>query len=416
MASKKIKKVIAVSLNNFLDSGCIVAGASGLALWAKAFHMSSFLVGLLGALSANAVGAAIGALIGGYLTDRFGRKLIYTYNMLLYMLGCLIVILAFNPIMLFIGFITLGISVGAGVPASWSYISETSDSKNRGSNIGLSQLFWALGPTFVFIVATITSPLGLLGNRIVFLMLLIVAFVAWLLQRQLQESQAWQDDNKGQAIKHNSYRELLTNKINLKNILFLVSVYLFWNLVASSSGFFMPFVYSSVGHISYSYTQVISAIAGIVNALAAYFIFTMFVDKTSHRLMFFISAIGSVISWISLTFFGFNQLGLWTYVILWNGCGAFGPQAFYALWSTELFQTRYRGAAQGLMFFLVRASSGVMSIAFPIIIASIGFQFAGYMMIFFLTISLVVGTIWTPKTRGKDLTEISAEVYQEKQN
>ncbi|VDG20800.1 major facilitator transporter [Lactobacillus sakei subsp. sakei DSM = JCM 1157] [Lactiplantibacillus mudanjiangensis] len=235
--------------------------------------MSSFLVGLLGALSANAVGAAIGALIGGYLTDRFGRKLIYTYNMLLYMLGCLIVILAFNPIMLFIGFITLGISVGAGVPASWSYISETSDSKNRGSNIGLSQLFWALGPTFVFIVATITSPLGLLENRIVFLMLLIVAFVAWLLQRQLQESQAWQDDNKGQAIKHNSYRELLTNKINLKNILFLVSVYLFWNLVASSSGFFMPFVYSSVGHISYSYTQVISAIAGIVNALAAYFIF-----------------------------------------------------------------------------------------------------------------------------------------------
>jgi len=45
---------IAVSITNFLDSCSIVAGASGLTLWTKALGLSSFQVGLLGALSANA--------------------------------------------------------------------------------------------------------------------------------------------------------------------------------------------------------------------------------------------------------------------------------------------------------------------------------------------------------------------------
>lgn len=77
----------AVSLTNFLDSGSIVAGASGLTLWQKSFGLSNFEVGLLGALSANAFGSALGAIIGGRLSDKFGRKMIYTYDMLIYMLG-----------------------------------------------------------------------------------------------------------------------------------------------------------------------------------------------------------------------------------------------------------------------------------------------------------------------------------------
>lgn len=84
-SSTSKKGTIAVSLTNYLDSGCIVAGASGLTLWATQFGLSSFAVGLLGAVSANAFGSAIGALIGGHLADKYGRKFIYTYNMLVYL-------------------------------------------------------------------------------------------------------------------------------------------------------------------------------------------------------------------------------------------------------------------------------------------------------------------------------------------
>ena len=85
------KQILAVSMPNFLDSGCIVAGGSGLSLWAAQYHMGAFLVGLIGAISANALGAAIGALIGGRLTDKYGRRFVLTNDMLVYMVSALLV-------------------------------------------------------------------------------------------------------------------------------------------------------------------------------------------------------------------------------------------------------------------------------------------------------------------------------------
>lgn len=117
MAGNKKFATWAVSLTNFLDLSCIVAGASGLTLWTSALKLDNFQVGLLGALSANAFGSAIGALIGGHLSDKYGRKVIYTYDMLVYMLGTLIVVFSMNFPMLLAGFIITGIAVGAGVPA-----------------------------------------------------------------------------------------------------------------------------------------------------------------------------------------------------------------------------------------------------------------------------------------------------------
>lgn len=51
----------------------------------------------------------------------------------------------------------------------------------------------------------------------------------------------------------------------------------------------------------------------------------------------------AVASWVVLTFVGMSWVGLWTFVILWGISAGIGAQAFYALWSTELFPTKYRG-------------------------------------------------------------------------
>lgn len=70
--SQERKGTIAVSLTNFLDSGCIVASSVALTAWAAAFGFGSMWTSILGAIGANAFGAAIGALIGGFLTDKYG--------------------------------------------------------------------------------------------------------------------------------------------------------------------------------------------------------------------------------------------------------------------------------------------------------------------------------------------------------
>jgi len=121
-----LKSTIAVSLTNYLDAGAIVAGASGLTLWQNYLGLSEVHLGWLNFISANCLGAAVGAIIGGFLADKYGRKFIFTYNLIVYMLGVLLIMLSTNFPMLLCGFLVTGISVGVGVPASWTYISESS--------------------------------------------------------------------------------------------------------------------------------------------------------------------------------------------------------------------------------------------------------------------------------------------------
>ena len=216
MAEKSsLKSTIAVSLNNYLDAGAIVAGASGLTLWQNYLGLSEVHLGWLNFISANCLGAALGAIIGGFLADKYGRKFIYTYNLLVYMLGVLLVMLSVNFPMLLAGFLITGISVGIGVPASWTYISESSEVSNRGRNICISQMSWGFGPMIILLLGMLFAPGGYLfewveglsaailgdgaatpavnvfSSRIVFFSLFIVAFIAWNLQRGLEESAEW---------------------------------------------------------------------------------------------------------------------------------------------------------------------------------------------------------------------------------
>ena len=451
--SQERKSTIAVSLTNFLDSGCIVASSLALTAWAAAFNFGSTWIAVLGAIGANAFGAAVGALIGGFLTDKFGRTIIYKYNLLVYATGMLIAMLAVNLPMVVIGVVLSGLSVGAGVPASWSYISETSTSTKRASNIGISQFAWSCGPAIVYILSLALSFIlpgfeadgttllaagtygpfgGLLATRILFLVLFIVALVAWNLQRKLQESADWvakQKEQEEQGTKVSFGRMMLNackNPVNVKSIIFLVAVYLTWNLAAGTNGQFMPYLYAAAGNIGSTGQSLLGVTQWILVAVCSLAIFSKFGDVIPHRILFGVSAALALVSWIAIAVFGLalqngtsDSMGwvLWVYVILWGVSAGFSAQCFYALWGTELFPTQYRGGVQGIMFFLVRGALGIWSlVGVGAIMGDIsanpeGFFPAAVIMCVVLLISLVVGVVWCPQTQGKTLDEITKERY-----
>jgi inositol transporter-like SP family MFS transporter len=68
------------------------------------------------------------------------------------------------------------------------------------------------------------------------------------------------------------------------------------------------------------------------------------------------------------------------------------------------------------IYSIVRGTAGIWSIIFPMILSSLGFKIAGTAMIILLIVSLLVGTIWTPKTRGKTLSQITKERYGDQQD
>ena len=411
------KATIAVSMSNYIEAGSIIALATSLSLWQEYFGFTNLAVGLVAALSANAFGAALGALIGGPLGDRYGRKFIYTYDLILYMIGTAFVIFAVAPWMLVLGVVLTDIAVGAGVPVAWTYIAEEAPSEARAKHVGTAQFAWSLAPPLVFLFATFVVPLGLLGTRIVFAHLFVVAFVTWWVRRGLSESHTWKKSDEERraseatGIKRRNYRELLTNRTNLKALLFLVGVYALWNLVAGQMGIFMPRVYETAGVESATQQNLLQVLLWSFTVLATWFGFMRYGDRVDRRLLYGIGALLGIAAWVLLVFAHVTMPVLILFAVLWGVSAGIGAQAFYALWAAEMFATRYRASAQGVLFFVARIVVGLLSYWFPTLLAEHGVPFVGMIMIGALLVALVVGVLGAPDTRGKSLEQIEEDRY-----
>lgn len=421
MASRKkgsLKSTITVAMSNYLEAGSIVAGAGGLSLWVEYLSLDDKMVGLLGALSANGFGAAVGAFLGGILVDKYGRKFIYKYDLLVYMLGVLMIALSFNFPMLLIGYVITGVAVGAAIPAAWTYIAEEAPDKERAARVGWGQLAWSIGPAITLLLSVLLAPLGLLGSRIIFGQLFVVALITWILQQQINESTIWEEQKKKEAVdkaqgkvEKASVRELFTNKANQRAMILLIGIYGFWNLVAGTMGYFMPFIYETVGGLTSAQANLLQAFLWILTVIATYVIFIRLGDKVNRKLLFSIGAGMGIAAWMILTFGGMGIVELLLFVSLWGIAAGFGAQAFYGLWSAELFHTKYRAQAQGLMFFVARIGVGLISLVVPIMISTLGFKVAGLIMIAFLALHMIIGVLMASETRGKSLAEIQSERY-----
>ncbi|MBQ7443941.1 MAG: MFS transporter [Bacteroidaceae bacterium] len=433
-----LRSTIAVSLNNYLDAGAIVAGASGITLWQNYLGLTEMHLGWLNAISANALGAAIGAIIGGFLADKFGRKFIFTYNLLVYMAGVLLVMLSVNYPMLLAGFLITGISVGVGVPASWTYISESSEVGNRGRNICISQMSWGVGPMIILFFGMLFAPGGYLfswveavahsiggadlagpalevfSSRVVFFSLFVVAFIAWNMQRKLEESQEFtQSQGSAKTGILDNIKLLFSNRIAVRTVAYLAVIYLTWNLVASVMGFFLPHIYETAGGVSNEQANWLSCVLWFCT-VATTAVLSRCIDRTSHKAIYALGLIVAIAPWVMVVTTGIGSTAsLWAFAILWGIEGGLSVQIFYALWGSELFPAKFRAGAQGLMFFIVRGLSAAWGLVFTGIYGANGegFTLAAWCMIVLLAISLVVGLLGAPDTRGKSLEQITRERY-----
>jgi MFS transporter, SP family, inositol transporter len=427
VTAEQWKWTVLAGMASYLDAGSIVALAAGLALWQEYLGMSSTTVGLLAALGPNAFGAAIGALIGGRLGDLFGRKRIYQYDLLVYGLGTLLIVFSVNLPMLLIGTFIVGVAVGADVPTSLALIGEFSPSKARGRLMGLSQVAWSLGPIVVYVLAFALTSYGVLGSRIVFAHLFVVAIVTWALRRGMVESAIWtaasgaaerttdpdaQPEEAGvpaDPLAASRLRNLFLGP-TLAAMVFTATVYLFWNLAAGTFGVFSPYILKTLGTQSQAASVALSCAGFVITLVVVILVFMPFSDRSdrARRTMWGIGAVLNVVSVGQLLIFPFNTVTAIALVGLFGIGAAIAGEPFYKTWSQELFPTMLRTTAQGLTFSVARLLLGIWSFFVPVL-ASLSIRPVALILMIFLLISGVVGFVFMPNTAGKSLEEIEAE-------
>jgi MFS transporter, putative metabolite:H+ symporter len=140
--------------------------------------------------SSTLVGLLIGCVGQGEFTDRFGRKTVYQFNLLLY--GVATIAAAFSPNFIWLAafrFIA-GVGLGAEQPLCFSYTAEYAPRRIRGRVIALMQFIGGAWPWPIGVLLTLVLR-DTVGWRGIWIIVGIGALVIFILRFSLPESPRW---------------------------------------------------------------------------------------------------------------------------------------------------------------------------------------------------------------------------------
>jgi len=357
---------------SYLDAGCIITSGGALVLYKEHFGITLAQIGQLSAMMTLLF--AIGALVGGRMGDRFGRRLVFTTTMMGLATGAAMMACAANVGMVYAGTMLVGFCIGADLPVSMTMIAEEAPPGFKGRLVAFSHVLWmaAIGTTFLLQVAV--GEWGVLGARILWGHILVVAVLVLVLRAALPESREWIEANERiqQAGGHGASQEAggLRQLLGKRYVGALVALALFYgvfNLAANTGGQFGTLLYTELAGTSVSTAGAVNTVALVVSMIGAV-VFMRTVDLPS-RMVWFLCGGLIVIAGVAVpVVFGVNVASLATWQILQGVGGAFAGESMWKVWSQELFPTLLRSTAQGVTTFFTRVLAAVAALGTPYLI------------------------------------------------
>jgi MFS family permease len=361
-------------------------------------------------LGASLAATAIGGIIFGVLSDRYGRKNVLQWTILTYSIGTFFSGFSTNIWMLLIFRIITGLGVGGEWGTGQTYIGETFPAKVRGRYGAFMQTGAPVGIALASVIGGYISPE--IGWRACFFVSLLPAILVLFIRRKLPESDIWLE-RKRQVSEQIGVKPLSDQKENKFLMLFSPQYRKIFILALILAIFDMSaywFTYSWMPgylHEQRQFTMTKSAAWMLITqsgGFLGYFTFGFIADKLGRRPAYtiysFIMAAGLVMITI-----------LWDVIIVYHvlilacmflvgfGTGMFGG---YGPLFSELFPTKIRNTAMGSAFNLARGAQFFTPIIIAVVATSYGL--GGGISIAALFAVLTGIWIWTfPETKGKKI-------------
>ena len=155
----------------------------------QAWHLSSAQVGIL--LSSGLFGMMLGAFLSGPAADRFGRKAVFQWTMLVFSLASLACAFAWDFTSLIFFRFLVGVGLGGETPVVTALMGEFIPARDRGKVQGLINTFWAVGWLSAAALAYFIIPGIQDGWRWAFVAGALPALYIWVIRRNLPESPRW---------------------------------------------------------------------------------------------------------------------------------------------------------------------------------------------------------------------------------
>lgn len=307
---------------------------------AKEWSLSPGQVGVL--TSINSIGMALGALLAGALADRFGRKAILMWTLLIFTIASGLSALATGFAVLCVLRLIAGIGLGGELPVASTLVSESMPTAERGRAVVLLESFWAGGWIVSALIANFVIPEY--GWRIAFAIGAVPAFYALYLRRAIQDPLRYKNNTK---IKKITFREKVATVWSAPHRRTTLMLWILWfTVIFSYYGMFLwlPSVVMAKGFTlvkSFQYVLIMT-----IAQLPGYFTAAYFIERFGRK---FVLVVYLTLTAVSAIAFG---LATTEATILTAGIclsffnlGAWG--GLYA-YSPELYPTSVRSTGVGL--------------------------------------------------------------------
>jgi putative MFS transporter len=143
---------------------------------------------------ATFAGLWVGALFAGQLADIMGRRVIFTWSMIWYMVCTAVMAFQTSGLELNLWRFIAGIGLGVELVTIDSYISELIPSRERGRAYAVNQcITFSIVPVIAFLAYAMkdTQPFGIAYWRVIILIGSVGAIAVWFMRRHIPESPRW---------------------------------------------------------------------------------------------------------------------------------------------------------------------------------------------------------------------------------
>lgn len=377
-------------------------------------RLDSFWQGMIAA--AAMLGTFISGFLGGWLTDRIGRRRLYFVGPILFIVGSLGTFWVESGTSLFLLRLLIGMGVGLEYPVAGSLLTEFLPQKNRGPRLAGLTILWFVGAALSYIFGNfILAHGGEQGWRMVLASSAVLGLVLLLVRLGTPESPRWLV-NKGRYDEaERIIKQVYGANFSLGNLLHsgygkrMLFVIVFWTaavvpMFAVYS--FAPVVLQALnlkGNWA-AYGSVLITLLFVLGCVIA----TRLIDSMGRRPLIIHSFLWSTLALLGLGALSHSAEAL---VLLMFGAYALfigGAQVLELVYPNELFPTEIRAFAVGIGSSMTRVGSAIGTWLVPMALHNFGIGNTMYVAAGVSCVGLLVSVWLAPETRGMSLEQAAS--------
>jgi len=362
---------------------------------AKDWKLGPEQIGLL--TSINSVGMAVGAAAAGIMADRFGRKSVLLWTLVIFSAASGLSAFATGFAVLCVLRFVTGFGLGGELPVASTLVSESMPAQERGRAVVLLESFWALGWIASALIAYFVIPDY--GWRVAFIIGALPIFYALYLRRAIEDSPRFNEIRMAPV----SLRRRIAAVWSAEHRRSTIMLWILWfTVVFSYYGMFLwlPTVMVMKGFSlvrSFQYVLIMT-----LAQLPGYFTAAYFIEKFGRK---FVLVVYLVFTAVSAAWFGNSttegMLMAAGICLSFFNLGAWGGMYAY---TPELYPTSIRSTGSGLATSFGRIG-GIIAPLLVGVLVERAVGIGSIFMIFFVTILVgAVAVMFLGKeTKGTEL-------------